>query len=105
MNTIIKELNDLKIVQKSLDYLEDLPEEIYKKYFENKGCVYSGDVDKHRWYETSVEVYKVDGVLIGVCAVTDCFSEQSEVQDMFHTLRFFEMEEYTTISYKKKKDE
>lgn len=103
MKEIIKELNDLKITQKSIDFLEDLPEEIYEKYFQEE--VENGlDVDKHRWYETSISVFRIDeGLFIGVESVTDTFSEQSEVEDMYHTLRFFEMEAIPSVTYKIKK--
>lgn len=101
MKEIIEELNNLKITQKSIDFSEDLSEDIYDKYFKN--CVEEGlSVDKHRWYETSISVYKTDKGLLGVKSITDLFSEQSQCEDIFHTLEFFEMEEIPLISYKKK---
>lgn len=100
MKEIIKELNDLKILQTSGDFLEDLPEDIYEKYF--KDLVDENlSVDKHRWYETSISVYKISEGFIGVQSITDTFSEQSEISDMFHHLRFFEMKEVTKITYEK----
>ena len=99
MKEIIEELNNLKILQKSMDFLEDLPEEVVDKYFED--CVTEGlEVDKHRWYETSLSVYKVEQGLIGVVSVTDLFSESSEVEDIFYTLQFHEVAEVPSITYK-----
>lgn len=102
MKEILEKLNNLKITQESIDFLEDLPEEIYNKYFQD--CVTERlDIDKHRWYETSISVYKIPEGLIGVKSITDLFSESSEVADIFHTLQFYEMEEIQTVSYKIKK--
>ena len=99
---VIEELNSIAIIQKQGDFLEDLSEEIWKKYFQDP--VDEGlNVEKHRWYETSISVYKIGEDFLGVRAVTDVFSEQSEVGDMFHQLKFFQMVEVLTPSYKIKK--
>ena len=101
---LLKTLNELKITQKSMDWLEDLPNDIWEEYFKTNEikCIKSDlDVDKHRWYETSITVYKYQDRFFGVRSVTNVFSEQSEVEDMFHTLKFFEMKEVITITYKK----
>lgn len=100
---IIDELNNLKIIQKTIDFLEDLPEDIYKKWFENRDVDSDLNVNKHRWYETSISVFEIPQGFIGVKSVTDTFSEQSMVEDMFHTLEFFEMEPIITTTYKIKK--
>ena len=99
---IIEELNSLKIIQKSMDFTEDLDQDILDKYFTN--CVKELlDVDKHRWYETSTEVLKMNDGFIGIRSVTNCYSENSSIKDMFWTLNFFEMEEISSITYKKLK--
>lgn len=104
MEELIKQLNDLKITQTSIDWLEDLPDDIWKLYFEedlNPTAVATGlDIDKRRWYETGVNVYEMNGEFLGVRFVQDLFSEQSSVSDIYHTLEFFEMEEIQTISYR-----
>jgi len=103
MKEIIEKLNNENIKQHSYDWEEDLPEE-FLQYFENAECVDSElYVDKHRWYETSTSVYKIEDKFIGVDAVTDVFSEQMGYSDCYHTLYFFEMEEFITTSYKIKK--
>ena len=102
MKEVVQQLNDLKIVQKSGDFLEDLPEDIYEKYFLN--CEDENlYVVKHRWYETSISVYTTDKGYLGVRSVTDTFSEQMEIGDIFYTLKFFEMEPIITTTYKIKK--
>jgi tRNA uridine 5-carbamoylmethylation protein Kti12 len=60
------------------------------------------DIDKHRWYETGVSVWKLNEGFLGVRSVTNIYSESSSVEDMFWNLIFFEMEEIQTITYKKK---
>lgn len=99
---LVEKLNNLKIKQIS-SWGEDIPEDIWKEHFENKlMTVDSGlDVDKHRWYETSTEVIAINEGFIGIRSVTDCFSEQSSIEDMFFILQFFEMQEIKVTSYKK----
>ena len=101
MENLLKQLNELNIIQKSYELKEDLPQVIYKKHFKN--LLASGlEVDKHRWYETSIYVFKTELGIIGVRAVTDLFSEMGEIEDVYHKLEFFEMQEITTVTYIKK---
>ena len=102
MKEIIDKLNALIIQQKSLDFIEDLPEGLYEQYFRNHQAE-GLNVDKHRWYETTLSVYKLEEGLLGVTSVTDLFSEQSSVDDIYHTLEFHEVEEIPSITYKIKK--
>lgn len=104
MKELVKKLNGLKIEQHSYEWEEDLPDDIYEEYFSNIDALDSElDVDKHRWYETSVSVYKIGDEFLGVRSVTDVFSEQMGYRDCGHTLDFFEMEEFSTVSYRVKK--
>ena len=99
---IIEELNSLKIIQKSMDFTEDLDQDILDKYFTN--CVKELlDVDKHRWYETSIQVYELPDGYLGVQCITDVVGESNSVEDMFWTLRFFEMDQIQVVSYIVKK--
>lgn len=101
---LIKKLNDLSIYQNSYDFLEDIPEEIYKEYFEQIDTVESElSVSKHRWYETSITVFEYEGGFFGVESVTDLFSESMDYSDCSHILKFFEMEAIEITSYKRKK--
>ena len=108
MKELIQQLNDLKIVQKSIDFLEDLPQDVYERFFEGNEVDSLLDVDKHRWYETSISVFRIDDAPIspsylGVCSITDVVGENNCVEDMYHTLEFFEMEPIITTTYKIKK--
>lgn len=103
MKEIVDYLNSLEIEQKSIDFEEDLPLYICNKYFLGKKRLATEiDIDKLRWYETSISVYEFPEGLLGVRHVTDMYSEQISVSDIRHTLIFCEMEEFTNVSYKRK---
>ncbi len=108
MNKSIKELidrlNNLKIHQRSIDWMEDLPDDIYQEVFKGKytEVVDDLDVDTHRWYETSISVIGILDSYLGVRRVSNTFSESMCVDDVYHHLEFFEMKEVKTITYKQK---
>ena len=104
MKEIINELNNLKIIQKSTDWLEDLPENVYQKYFYDKPCVEQEcNIEEHRHYELAIDVYRLSKGYIGIIYVSKLYSEQSSVDDIFHTLKFVEMEPLEVVTYKIKK--
>jgi hypothetical protein len=103
MEEILNELNGLKIIQKSIDFEEDLSENIYEKYFSCKPLETELDIDKHRWYETGISVWETEKGLLGVRSITNIYSENSSVEDIYWKLIFFKMESFTTVSYKVKK--
>lgn len=97
---LLEELSKLKISQTSMDWEEDLPKDLWDKYFTDAHVEDERlDVDKHRWYETSITVYKIGDRYLGVDSVTDLFSEMMDVSDCYHTLEFFEMKPVTTVRY------
>ena len=104
IGAIIELLNNLKLTQQSMDWMEDLPDEVWKNVLEGKckELCHWLDVDKRRWYETSISVYAIADGIFGVRKVSDLSSEQMTVGDVYRTLEFFEMEEVKTITYKKK---
>ena len=102
MKEIIIELNNLKILQKSIEFTEDLPQYIYELYFKHE-LANSIDVEKHRWYETSITVFTVPEGILGVRSVTDICGETNEVIDILHILKFLEMDSTIKIAYKIKK--
>ena len=101
MKELIKELNDLKIIQTS-DWHEDIPQSIYEEHFEGEAFLVKSDINryKHRWAETSIDVYRIDGELIGVHHISDVFSESMGYEDCDHILTFFEVEEIQETTYK-----
>lgn len=100
------EIDKLKFKQTTVDWEESIPGDIWNKYFEGKfeTIDFDLDVDKHRWYETSVDVLLFeDGKIFGVEKVSDLFSESMSYSDCYHTITFFEMEEVQTVTYRVKK--
>ena len=104
MEELIKLLNGLNLSQCSMDWEENIPEEIYVKFFENKSTEVCNqlDVDKHRWYETSTTVIAVNNGFLGINLVTDLFSENMDIEDTGEGISFFEMKELKVISYEQK---
>lgn len=103
MKELVEKLNGLKLLQKSMDWDENIPVGVYNEYFQDYEEIDSDlDVDKHRWYETSITVIRLPQGFLGIRSITDLFSERSTVEDCYHTLEFFEMEEVQTITYRAK---
>jgi len=101
MKKLIKKLNELEILQTS-EWIEDLPEDVYKEYFKNyEEYNYKLDVDTRRWYELSTFVVEIEKGLIGVRSISNVFSESMGWEDCGHVLEFFEMEEIKVTSYKR----
>jgi hypothetical protein len=61
------------------------------------------DYDEHRWYITSTIVYKVGDTLIGAIHYNMKGECGDPVDDLGAEACIFEMEEYTTVSYRVKK--
>lgn len=108
---IVDELNKLEILQKDIDLMEALPDDVYYEYFEynlqGPSCeeIKSNlDVDKHRHYETSITVFQTkEGEFFGCRHISNVYSEASMVEDCYWYLKWFEMEEVKTVTYKIKK--
>lgn len=100
---LLEKLSNIKIVQKSIDWTEDIPDDIWDDYFkDNQIIMPEMDVDRHRHYETSICVIKIFDRLLGIQNISNIYSEMSSASDMYHTLKFFEMEEVPSVIYKKK---
>lgn len=101
-NNLLKELNDLNIIQKQIDWAENIPDEIWKNHFigNYQNLISNLNVDQRRHYETSISVIEIYGKLMGIRHITMVYSEQSEVYDCSVTLKFLEMESITITSYK-----
>lgn len=99
---LVEKLNSLKILQTSIDWVEDIPEDLYNQYFKDLTGIASGiNVDKHRWYELALEVVVLPDIgFIGVTAIQDLSSENSSCEDIYHHLKFHEVQEYTTSTWK-----
>jgi hypothetical protein len=101
MQNLVQKINDAKIIQK--EYWEDqsFGEDIDNELGSCKIVDSELDVDKHRWYETSITVYELNGEYFGIRYVTDTFSESSSIEDMFWTIEAFPMKAIQTTTYAK----
>jgi len=61
------------------------------------------DIDKHRWYETSVSIFKCSDGLLGIRLPSQLYSESSEWSELYSGIEFYEVEEVMEIAYKTKK--
>lgn len=96
---LVKKLNGLHIMSKSMDWEECLPGSIWGDFGEYRTLCSGLDVDKHRWYEASITVIEVHGRLLGIKNITNVYSENSSCEDCCFTLGFFEMKAIPTTSY------
>lgn len=103
----LKELIDLinksEITQNGCYEDQEFPESI-DSIIQNCEIVDEGlDIDKHRWFETSIVVYRYNyDKYFGIRFITGLFSEMSSYNDIGWTLSAFEMEEVKITSYKTK---
>ena len=61
------------------------------------------DIDKHRWYETSISIFKCSDGLLGIRLPSQLYSESSEWSDLYSGIEFYEVEEVMEVVYKTKK--
>lgn len=99
----IKLINEKKIVQTEIELQED--ENFYNLFdilVENGWEVLKEDqdVEKHRWYETSLIILRREDEYIGIRKIQDIFSESMPVEDVYHTIEAVEVEPVTTTVYK-----
>lgn len=107
---------------KITELIEKLNNHCKEEYIYNTGCIgeelwnelkgygfkYISTVDtyEHRWYVLAENVYslEIDNVkyYLGVWEIRTLKSEGMSVEDCCNIIEFFEMEEYTTVSYRAK---
>lgn len=93
--------SDIKQTEWAYEWIYNLPEDIQELFKQGNYKVVETEIDVcvHRWYETSITVVEVLGSLLGIRLVSKSYSETQELEDIYHFLKFYEMKEYTTISY------
>jgi len=98
---LLEKLNSLKIIQKSMDWAECIPDEIWDQYLkDNFKELKSGiNPDTHRWYETTISVIKIYDRMLGIRHISNLFSESSDCEDCYVKIEFFEMREVMAVSY------
>lgn len=108
VNELIEKLNKYCSENDIYD-LDDLSEELNAE-LEQVKFHYVGTVDRdeHRWYVLAENVYSVymdgENYYIGVWEVETLKSEYMSVSDCMCEIEFYEMEEYTTVSYRIKEN-
>lgn len=96
LEKLIQEINNSNLP--SLHHLEDcdfFDEADPKLVAEGLG------VDKHRWYETTTNVYQVGDLFLGVCGASQLYSESSGWEDLCIETVAFEMKAVQTTTYEK----
>lgn len=58
--------------------------------------------DRHRWFELSTTVYKLENGFVGVRGVSTIYSEDMEPEDCCVKCTACEFKEIKTVSYKRK---
>lgn len=92
---IIKEVNDAKCVS-----VYAVKNDCDLFYNAKPVCVKEGlDVDKHRWYETSVSVYAIGEWFLGIAGVSGLFSEPMTFSDCDVETIAYEMEAVQSVTY------
>ena len=102
---IIQQLNNLKINCKSIEWMEDIPPNIYEEHFDK--CKFLAEqtrTNKHRWFETSLDVVELpNGLILGVSYVSGVYSESMGVEDCYVQMIFMEMKAVASVSYEFKR--
>ena len=75
-------------------------EELVKEAILVKECV---DVEKHRWYETSISIFRCSDGLLGIRLPSQLYSESSEWSDLYSGIEFYDIEEVMEVAYKTKR--
>ena len=92
---IIKEVNEAKCCS-----VHAVEEECNLFFKAKPKCVKEGlDVDKHRWYEITTNVYAIDEWFLGIRGPSDLFSESSSFDDLYVETAAIEMKEVQTVTY------
>ena len=99
-------------VQELIDYvnsnvfysLYEFEDSLVDRQLELKIVSESIDVDRHRWYEVSTTICKVEDGYVGVRGVTHLYSEGMTYSDCDYLCEASEYEEVQTISYREKQN-
>lgn len=58
------------------------------------------DICQHRWYETSVSIFKCTDGLLGIRLPSKLYSESSEWYSLYSGIEFYDVDEVMEVSYK-----
>lgn len=85
-----EELYSLDDAENIIDYEKQLASDI--------------DISRHRWYETSTPYFQLEDGILGINGVSNIYSEHMMAPDCNVQSQAFEREEFTTISYRSKRN-
>ncbi len=85
-----EELYSLNDAENIIDYEKQLASDI--------------DISRHRWYETSTSYFQLENGILGINGVSNIYSEHMMAPDFNVQPQAFEGEEFTTISYRSKRN-
>lgn len=89
-----------KIKEKEFSSLWDAAE--YLEYDLGIKSIEAGlDIDKHRWYEITTDVYPIGDRFLGVRGISQMYSEDGDAEDCCDESEAFEMKEISTVTYEK----
>ena len=98
-------------VQELIDYVNsnefhsvyEFEDSLTKEQFKELKIVSESiDVDRHRWYEVSTTVYKLEDGFVGVRGVSNIYAEDMDVEDCCIKCSASEYIEIPSVIYKKK---
>ena len=106
---LVKKLNSFKLPQMYLSWDDNIPTKVWDDYFYNgefSVIATEIDIEKHRWYETSMMVVKIFNRYLGIRHVSKICSDSDNVSDTFYITKYFEVfpVKKTIIEYKTKGD-
>ena len=96
---LIEQINSSKTVQNESFEEQQLPEKIQNILNECTIVAKNLDIEQHRWYETSVVVYALNGEYFGIRYITNMYSESSDYDDIYFTITAFPMKQVQTVTY------
>ena len=61
------------------------------------------DIEKYRWYETSISIFKCSDGLLGIRLPSQLYSSLSEWSSLYSGVKFYDVEEVMKVAYKTKR--
>ena len=96
---LVEKINSLELIQKEYPDEIEFPEEIQKVIDESIIVKYNLFTEEHRWYETSLWVYKYKDEYFGIRYVDKLYSEGSSIEDVYHTITAVLLKEKPSVTY------
>ena len=103
ISNIIRHLNTLKIVQESINWFEDFPEQLWEDYLCScyRKTTISGEsnYNGYKMVDTSIDVFDLPVGALGVEYVSRNLNGFYDLSDIKHVLKFYELIKISTETY------